>query len=66
VAVFSIEVRRPTVEGTFYGESYVTTDHNQTIRVPFRFVVSKGSVHSETLQFDKVFPVSFFFCSENR
>jgi len=58
VAVFSIEVRRPTVEGIFYGESYVTTDHNQTLRIPFRFIASKGSVQSENVMFDKVFPVS--------
>ncbi|ODN00128.1 Transmembrane protein [Orchesella cincta] len=56
MAVFSIDVRRPTTEGTFFGEAYVTTDHNQTLRVPFRFAVSKGSVYADTFVFDKVFP----------
>lgn len=58
MAVFSVDIRRPTVEGTFYGESYITTDQNQTLRSPFKFIVSKGSVSSETLFFDKAFPVS--------
>lgn len=57
--MFSIDVRRPTAEGSFYGEAYVTTDHNQTLRVPYRFAVSKGSVYSDAFVFDKVFPVSF-------
>lgn len=65
MAVFSIDIRRPTVEGLFFGESYVTTDHNQTLRIPFRFIVSKGSVHCDTIVFDKAFPVSNSFSMLN-
>ncbi|CAG7716425.1 unnamed protein product [Allacma fusca] len=61
VAVFSIEIRRPSLEGAFWGEAYVTTDHNQTIRVPFRFSVSKGCVHSDVVIFDKAFPGKISF-----
>ncbi len=64
MAVFSIQVRRPTLEGVFWGESFVTTDHNQTLRLPFHFSVSKGSIHSDLITFDKAFPVSLssLFC----
>lgn len=60
MAVFSVDIRRPTVEGMFYGESYVITDQNQTLRSPFKFTVSRGSLSSETIFFDKAFPVSLF------
>jgi len=56
MAVFSVEVRRPTAECVSWGEAFVTTDFNQTLRVPFHVIVSKGSVHSETILFDKAFP----------
>jgi len=58
MAVFSIEIRRPSAEGVFYGEAFVTTDHNQTLRIPFHLIVSKGTVHTEALLFDKSFPVT--------
>lgn len=58
MAVFSIEIRRPSVEGDFWAEAVVTTDHNQTIRVPFIFSVRRGAIHSDTITFDKTFPVS--------
>lgn len=58
MAVFSIEVRRPVVEGLHWGEAFVTTDYSQTLRVPFHVSVAKGSVHSEPVLFDKVYPVS--------
>ena len=58
MAVFSVEVRRPNAEGEFWSEAVVTTDHNQTIRVPFYFSVWKGAIRSDVLTFDKTFPVS--------
>jgi len=62
MAVFAVEVRNPSVEGSFYGESYISTDHNQTLRIPFRFAVSKGCVYSDPVVFDKAFPVSNYKC----
>ncbi|OXA52873.1 hypothetical protein Fcan01_12442 [Folsomia candida] len=61
MAVFSVDIRRPTVEGMFYGESYVITDQNQTLRSPFKFTVSRGSLSSETIFFDKAFPGKISF-----